>query len=396
MVFPARLAPCVPPPKGECRKNFPSESRELPPLAIFSDRETTRRDFLVAAGFADAAREALPGDASTRRYERLHTPTGATLILMDQPPSVETHPCPPDADPAARAALGYNAMARLAAGRVDAFVACAGYLRLLGLSAPLVLASDFAAGLAILEDLGDDLYARLIERGADETPLYDAAADVLVRLHRETAPIILEAGGATWPLLSYDAVALKTGGDLFLEWLPRLHPDLDFGHAARDEWEDLWAPIRAAGEAGASVFCHRDFHAENLIWMPNRSGAARVGLLDFQDALRAHPAWDLSMLLHDARRDVSSEREQAVLERYLQHRPDIDHAEFLAAFHALGALNNARILGLFARLVVRDQKPRYKAFMPRLWRYLDRCLADPAPAGLGAWFARHVPQEIRA
>jgi aminoglycoside/choline kinase family phosphotransferase len=338
----------------------------------------------------------LAGDASTRRYERLYAPSGATLILMDQPPSVETHPCPPDADAATRASLGYNAMARLAAGRVDAFVACAGYLRGLGLSAPRVLARDFTAGLAVLEDLGDDLYARRIEGGADETPLYDAAADVLVRLHAETPPDRLQADGAIWPLLTYDDVALKTGGELFLEWLPRLNPGLDFGEAARDEWEGLWAPIRAAGAAGASVFCHRDFHAENLIWLPDRAGVARVGLLDFQDALRAHPAWDLSMLLHDARRDVSARREQAVLDRYFERRPAIDRHEMLAAFHALGALNNARILGLFARLVVRDHKPRYKAFMPRLWRYIDRCLADPAPPGLRFWLARHVPPEMRA
>jgi aminoglycoside/choline kinase family phosphotransferase len=375
---------------------LPPESRELPSLTTSPDRETARRAFLADAGFADAKREALQGDASTRRYERLHTPTGATLILMDQPPSIETHPCPPAAGAATRAELGYNAMARLAAGRVDAFVACARYLRDLGLSAPHVLASDFAAGLAVLEDLGDDVYARLIEGGVDETPLYKAAVDVLVRLHTETPPDVLRADDTAWPLLTYDAVALKTGGDLFLEWLPRLHPDLEFGKAAREEWEAVWAPVRAAGEAGASVFCHRDFHAENLIWLPERAGAARVGLLDFQDALRAHPAWDLSMLLHDARRDVSPEREQATLERYLTCRPEVDRHDMLAAFHALGALNNARILGLFARLVVRDHKPRYKAFMPRLWRYLDRCLVDPAPHGLGGWLARHVPPGIRA
>jgi aminoglycoside/choline kinase family phosphotransferase len=360
------------------------------------DREDARRSFLAETGFAGARREPLAGDASTRRYERLHTASGATLILMDQPPAVETHPCPPGADAEARAALGYNALARLAAGRVDAFVACAGYLRSQGLSAPAVVAADFTAGLALLEDLGDDLYARLIESGADEAPLYDAATDVLVRLHAQRPPDVLEADGAAWPLLVYDALALQTGGDLFLEWLPRLHPSLDFGEEARAEWRALWDPVRAAGEAGATVFCHRDFHAENLIWLSTRRGAARVGLLDFQDALRAHPAWDLSMLLHDARRDVSAEREAAVLRRYLAARPRADGREFIAGFHALGALNTARILGLFARLVVRDGKPRYRAFMPRLWRYMDRCLAEPAPRGLGEWLARHVPPEVRA
>ena len=136
-----------------------------------SDREHERRAFLAGAGLGAARREALAGDASTRRYERIFPAVGSSLILMDQPPAVETQPCPPGASEAERAALGYNALARLAAGRVEAFVACAGYLRSLGLSAPQVVASDPAGGLALLEDLGDGLYARLIEAGTDETPL---------------------------------------------------------------------------------------------------------------------------------------------------------------------------------------------------------------------------------
>ena len=360
-----------------------------------SDREAVRRTFLAGAGLGDARRETLAGDASTRRYERLHPARGPSLILMDQPPAVESHPCPPAADADERAALGYNALARLAAGRVEAFVACAGYLRELGLSAPEIIAADPAAGLAVLEDLGDDLYARLIEAGADETPLYDAAADVLVTLHAATPPAVLGEGAGAWPLLTYDDLAFHTAGDLFLEWLPRLRPALAFDEAARDEWEAVWAPIRERGEAGASVFCHRDFHAENLIWLPDRLGPARVGLLDFQDAVRAHPAWDLSMLLHDARRDVSAKREAAVLARYFAARPEVDRQAFMADYHGLGALNIVRILGLFARLVVRDNKPRYGPMMGRLWGYLDRCLDDPAPEGLAAWLARHVPAEAR-
>jgi N-acetylmuramate 1-kinase len=362
---------------------------------LTSDREAERRSFLAAAGLAAARRQALPGDASTRRYERLFPAAGPSLILMDQPPAVEARPCPPMATDEERAALGYNALARLAAGRVEAFVACAGYLRGLGLSAPRVFASDAAAGLAVLEDLGDDLYARLIEGGMDEAPLYEAAVDALVVLHAQAPPATLEGNGASWPLLTYDALALKTGGDLFLEWLPRLQPGLGFGRHAADEWEAIWAPVRARGAAGASVFCHRDYHAENLIWLPRRPGAARVGLLDFQDALHAHPAWDLSMLLHDARRDVAADLEAAALRRYLAARAGVDAETFVADFHALGALNIVRILGLFARLVARDGKPRYRAFMPRLWTYLDRCLEEPAPPGLAAWLGRHVPREAR-
>ncbi len=355
-----------------------------------SEREAARRAFLDRLGLGAARRVAMAGDASTRSYERLYPAGGASLILMDQPPSLETQPCPPEASDEARAALGYNAMARLAAGRVEAFAACAAYLRRQGLSAPEVIAFDAATGLAVLEDLGDDLFARLMESGADEAPLYDNAADVLIRLHQTSPPRVLATPGATWPLLDYDALALTTASDIFVEWWPKWDPTLSLSPEAMAQWRALWAPIAARGAAGASVFCHRDFHAENLIWLPHRRGPARTGLLDFQDAVRAHPAWDLSMLLHDARRDVSAERERAVLDRYFAARPDVDREAFMADFHALGALNVVRILGIFARLIARDGKPRYQAFMPRLWLYLDRCLEDPAPPGLAAWLKRHV------
>ena len=212
----------------------------------------------------------------------------------------------------------------------------------------------------------------------------------------QTPPAVLAGSGATWPLLVYDDLALQTGGDLLPEWLPKLTPAMRLGAEAWAEWEAFWAPVRARGEAGASVFCHRDYHAENLIWLQDRQGAARVGLLDFQDALRAHPAWDVSMLLHDARREVAPELETAALKRYFELRPQVDPEIFIADFHLLGALNVCRILGLFARLVVRDGKPRYAAFMPRLWLYLDRCLADPGLADLRTWFATHAPSEARA
>ncbi len=361
-----------------------------------SEREATRAAFLASAGLAAAVREPLAGDASTRRYERLYPPSGPSLIFMDQPPALESAPCPPEATAAERIAAGYNASARLAAGRVEAFIACASYLRGCGLSAPQVVAADPAQGLAVLEDLGDGLYARVIEAGGSEAALYAAAIDALVQLHAHAPPPqVLAVGEITWPLLVYDDLALKTGAAVFLEWLPRLASQMTFGEEAQAGWEALWAPIRRRGEAGASVFCHRDYHAENLIWLPDRAGPQRVGLIDFQDALRAHPAWDLSMLLHDARRQIDPARETDCLARYLAARPDVDREAFLADFHALGALNIVRILGVFARLVVRDSKPRYLGFMPRMWTYLDRCLSTPGLEGLNGWFARHAPAGAR-
>ncbi|HXQ46841.1 MAG TPA: phosphotransferase [Caulobacteraceae bacterium] len=359
-----------------------------------SDREAEKAAFLAANGLGGAAREPLAGDASTRLYERLRTPSGASLIFMDQPPNAETEPCPPGASEAERGRMGYNALARLAAGRVEAFLSVAGYLKERGFSAPKIVAADAPAGLAVLEDLGDDLYARLIEGGANEAELYDAATDALVRLHEEPPPPVLN-GAPGWPLLAYDDLALKTGGLMFLEWWPKYAGLPPFSADAAAEWEALWAPVRARGVAGASVFCHRDYHAENLIWLPGRKGVARVGMLDFQDAVRAHPAWDLSMLLHDGRRDVSPGREQAVLARYLAARPEVDAVRFLADYHALGALNVSRILFIFARQVAGFGRPKYAAFMPRMWRYLDRCLADGELAGLNTWFDKVIREPNR-
>ena len=363
---------------------------------MHSEREGAKAAFLAAHGLAAARREPMAGDASTRLYERLRLPGGGTLIFMDQPPNAETQPCPPGATPDERRALGYNAMARLAAGRVEAFIACAGWLRSQGLSAPGVVASDAAEGLAVLEDLGDDLYATLIAGGRDETPLYDAAVDGLVRLHAERPPGVLRADGATWPLLTYDAMALRVGADLFVEWWPKFAGLAPFAEAALEDWEAFWTPIWARGEAGAAVYCHRDYHAENLIWLPDRPGPANVGLLDLQDALCAHPAWDFSMLLHDGRRDVSEEREAAARSRSFAARPEVDRDAFLADYHALGALNVIRILFIFARQVAGFGRPKYRAFTPRMWRYLERCMkASPELGPLRAWLDANVPVDAR-
>lgn len=371
----------------------PGKAGVLRPEAI--DREQAKAAFLKAAGLGHAERRPLPGDASTRHYERLHLPSGQTLMLMDAPPLAESPVCDPQWSPMQRAAAGWNAMARLAAGRVDAFAATAAYLRGRGLSAPEILALDIPLGLAVIEDFGEGVFARLIEEGADEATLYFSAIDAQARLHAETPPRVLTAAGAAWPLLPYDALALKAGADLFVEWQPKLNPGLAFGAAARAEWDALWSAIAARGEAGASVFAHRDFHAENLLWLPERRGYARVGLIDFQDAVLAHPSWDLHSLLQDARRDVSPELEQAALDRYFAQRPELDRVAFMADYAALAALNETRILGVFARLVYRDHKPRYRSFMPRMWGQLQRNLMNPALAGLKVWFDHHVPVEAR-
>lgn len=360
-----------------------------------SDREQQRLDFLSAAGLADAARDPLPGDASTRRYERLTTADGRTVMLMDQAPAAESRPCDPDWSPDQRHVHGWNAVARLSAGRIEAFAAVAAHLKSLGLSAPEVIALDAPAGLAVLEDFGDALFARVIEDGSDEAPLYMAAVEALAVIHDAPTPEVLTGPGGDWPLLTYDETALQGGADLFVEWLPKLKPELAFDADAIAEWRAAWAPVVERGAVGATVMAHRDYHAENLIWLPDRPGPARVGLIDFQDAVRAHPSWDLHSLLQDARRDVSPELERAALNRYFALRPSVDRDAFMRDYAGLAALNEARILGIFARLIVRDGKPRYVAFMPRMWAHLKRNLEQAGLEPVADWFARHVPEEAR-
>jgi aminoglycoside/choline kinase family phosphotransferase len=324
-------------------------------------------------------------------------PDGATLMLMDQAPAAESPPADPSWTADQRRAAGWNAIARLSAGRIEAFAAVAAHLKALGLSAPAIPALDAPNGLAVLEDFGDALFARVIEDGADETPLYLAAIEALATLHDAgTPPGILHGPGGDWPLLAYDETALQGGADLFVEWLPQLDDRVSFDADAVAGWREAWAPVVASGAAGASVLAHRDYHAENLIWLPQREGAARVGMIDFQDAVRAHPSWDLHSLLQDARRDVSLALEAEALDRYFALRPSVDRAAFMADYAGLAALNEARIIGIFARLIARDGKPRYRQFLPRMWRHLNANLEQPALAPVARWFDRHVPAEVRA
>jgi len=360
-----------------------------------SDREALRLDFLRSAGLAEAGRAPLPGDASTRRYERLTTATGATLMLMDQAPAAESQPCDPSWTPEQRHVHGWNAVARLSAGRIEAFAAVAAHLKSLGLSAPEIVAVDAPNGLTVIEDFGDALFAHVIAEGAEEAPLYRAAVEALAVLHAAPTPEVLSGAAGDWPLLTYDQTALQGGADLFVEWLPKLIPSLAFDDDAVAEWRAVWAPITAAGEAGATVMAHRDYHAENLIRLDGQTGAASVGLIDFQDAVKAHPSWDLHSLLQDARRDVSPALEALALDHYFTLRPETDREAFMAAYAGLAALNEARILGIFARLIARDAKPKYAAFMPRMWAHLNANLKAPGLEAVAGWMDRHVPEDMR-
>lgn len=349
-------------------------------------------DFLARSGWGDASRTPLSMDASTRRYERLRF-KGRSAMLMDAP-RVESAPCPPGADDDQRIALGWNAVARLAASRVEAFVAIDQYLLALGLSAPEILAADIPRGLALLEDLGDDLYARVIERGADEIQLYAAAGEVLAILHRAKTPFTLPYEGGEWPILTYDALALGAGFDLFVEWMPKRYDTVRINDAGRMRWETLRARLIDMVDDYPRAMIMRDSHAENLIWLPSREGPARVGLLDFQDAVLGWGEWDLSMLLHDARRDVSPAAREAAMTTYCA-TCGLDRRAVEERLAVLGAMNIMRIQGVFARLVVRDSKPRYAQFQPRLRRLLAETLSHPALADVRDFVTSVAPHLLQ-
>ena len=361
-----------------------------------SDRNVAMRDFLAHSGWGAATVSPLPGDASTRHYARLSL-GNRKAMLMDQPQGVEGSIAPANASEETRRALGYNAVARLAGPDCGRFAAAAAWLRAHGLAAPDIYAADQRQGFVILEDLGDALFAEVLADGGDEKKLYEAAVEVLARIHVNDAPTSLSSDK---PLFDYDQAALLAEIDLMTEWfLP-----LALGRAATNaeiaEHRCLWREVLAGVAGGRRVFVHRDYHAQNLLWLPDRDGVARVGLIDFQDAVAGSAAYDLISLTEDARRDVSPELAAAATRHYLtamkKQGSSVDEAQFRHEMAVMAAQRNTKIVGIFARLYSRDGKARYLDFLPRVWGYLDRDLAHPSLAGLKAWYDRVIPKENRA
>ena len=308
-----------------------------------TDRTALAAAFIARAGWADADRRFLAGDASPRRYDRLAR--GAeTAVLMDAPPE-----------------KGED---------VRPFVLMARHLRALGLSAPAVLAEDAANGFLLLEDLGDALFARLLERDPQaEQTLYIAAVEVLAALQAAAPPPGL-------PDHSPGFMAEAAG--LSLIWYAR---------AVTGTPQDS-APLQAAMAEAMAAHCTRapvlvlrDYHAENLLWLPGRAGLARVGLLDFQMGSMGQPEYDLISLLQDARRDVAPDLARAMIAHFAAIT-GADPARTETACAVLGAQRALRILGGFTRLCLLHGKPGYIRLIPRVWAHLQANLSHPALAAL--------------
>jgi hypothetical protein len=342
-------------------------------------------DFIEAAGWSGAARQWLKGDASTRAYERL-TDTGGSrsAVLMNAPRG-------PDGPPV-RDGVAYSRIAHLAED-ARAFVAVDRYLLARGLSAPRIHAYDLVRGFLLLEDLGDRLYGGLVRSRCDLTQPYEAAIAALCRIQDSPPPSELAAGDtAVHRFARYDLEAMLIEVELLTDWAwPAWHggscPE-DMRASYRCLWSDL-----LSGLSGPDVLTLRDFHSPNLLWLPEREGAARAGIIDFQDAVIGHPAYDLASLAQDARVDLPDGMEGWIIDTWLGGRPDhvrgLPADEFLADYALLAAQRAAKIVGIFCRLALRDRKPGYLAHLPRVCGYLRASLAHPRLAPLTRWFGRH-------
>jgi len=334
----------------------------------------------------------LQGDASVRRYARLACSGRSGALVMDWPHQ-------PDGPPV-RGNLPYSRIAHLAEN-VRPFVAVAGALRAAGLSAPEIYAHNLDSGLLLLEDLGDRIFGREVETGAsDQAKLWRAAAEALVEL-RVTPPAehLLIVNGTSYRLPVYDNSALSIEVELLLDWYWPAVLGAPAPQDARAEFAALWNVVFDLLRVQPIGWVLRDYHSPNLIWLPARKGIARVGIIDFQDAMRGPPAYDLVSLLQDARIDVAPELEALLFDHYCAkvaaRQTGFDRDAFAYAYAALGAQRSTKILGIFARLAQRDGKPSYLRHIPRLWRYLERDLAHPELGALRAWYDRHMPTDVR-
>ena len=342
------------------------------------------RQFLDGAGFVDAKRQRMAGDASTRSYARLFRDESA-VILMNSPRR-------PDG-PAIYDGKSYSAAVHLAED-VKPFVAIANGLRERGLSAPAILHADLDGGFLITEDFGRETFIE----GEPPQPIaerFEAAVDMLAAMHWKKLPDVLPlAPQMTYPIPTFDIGAMLVEIGLMLEWYL---PDRDAAPsgAARDEFVGQWRDLLGKTATVSKTWMLRDFHSPNLIWLPDRSGILRVGLIDFQDAVLGPAAYDLVSLLLDARIDVPEQIELTLLTRYIKARHATDNtfdpAGFAESYAIMSAQRNTRLLGTFARLNRRDGKPQYLRHQPRIWTYLTRSLAHPALAGIRGWYETHVP-----
>ena len=353
-------------------------------FAARAERIALLRGFINEAGLGEAERRRMQGDASTRIFERL-TAANRTTVLMNAPRR-------PDGPPV-RDGKPYSAIAHLAEDIVP-YIALAAGLRRIDLSAPEILHADLDQGLILMEDLGDEHIVGSNPPAPVEMR-YATAVDLLASLHARNLPNRLPVTSALdYRLPRYDVGAFLIEAELLLDWY-LVSAGAPVGDAARAAFVTLWRNALEPVTEAPATWVLRDYHSPNLLWLPQREGIARIGVVDFQDALIGPAAYDVASLLQDARVDVPENMEMNLLGRYararLSHDRSFDTGGFTLLYATLAAQRATKILGIFARLQRRDSKPQYLRHMPRLWGYLQRSLAHPALAALKGWYAVNVP-----
>jgi tRNA threonylcarbamoyl adenosine modification protein YjeE len=349
------------------------------------ERLKALRQFLDDAGYGEAKRICMAGDASIRSYARLVRDDGV-FILMNSPKR-------PDG-PAVYDGKSYSAAVHLAED-VKPFVAIANGLRAQSLSAPAIHHADLDAGFLITEDFG----TAVVVEGDPPVPIverYEAATDMLAALHRESLPETLPlAPHITYTIPPFDTDAMLVEIGLMVEWYM---PDrgTELSSELRTQFVTMWRELLDSKAATAAKnWVLRDFHSPNIIWLGEREGIKRIGIIDFQDTVLGPGAYDLVSLLQDARIDVPEQVELNLFSRYIKARraadENFDAAGFAELYAIMSAQRNTRLLGTFARLNRRDGKPQYLRHQPRIWTYLNRSLAHPALADFRQWYAANVP-----
>lgn len=343
-----------------------------------------RSDLLARSGWQGARLSHLQGDASTRSYHRLRKEDGDTAVLMDAPPRTDRTPV--------RGGRTYSAIAHIAED-IRPFVALARALAERGVSAPNILALDLDHGLAVLEDLGSE---GVVGPEGPVPECYAAAVEMLAGLHARSLPERLPVEpGLDHLIPPFDLPALEIEASLLLDWYLPHQGVTDLPDDERDRFVSLWRETLQPLLDGPRTWLLRDIHSPNLLWLPEREGSARIGVLDFQDAMIGSPAYDVASLCLDARVDVPQSLELQLLARYVKARlaadPGFDAKSFARDYAIMGAQRTTKILGIFARLDRRDGKPAYLRHLPRIRGYLGRTLAHPALEGLRGWYEAHLP-----
>ena len=326
------------------------------------NREDIIKNFVKTQGWDMNNLSFLAGDASNRKYYRLKPANGPSLVIMDAPPTYED---------------------------AGVFKRTTEVLQGLGLSSPRILKEDLTQGILVLEDFGNQTYTHCLKNNSvDEETLYRLAVDVLITLYQKVD------SHAQVPLFSTENLLKQV--NLLMDWyVPAVFKDQQISEEMKSTWTKIWMDLLKPLESERKTMILWDYHVDNLMWLPDRQGVQRCGLLDFQDAVIGPYPYDLVSLLEDARRDVPRDLQEKMITYFMEHLSAEDQPTFLARYSLLGAQRSTRILGTFVRLAKRDGKKHYLNFMPRVWKWLEQDLQHDSLEDLRYWYETYLPQGLR-